>query len=158
MKYTILETELGNLLLAGNTHGLCHLRLPRGDVPVEPEADWERDDVYLSEACDQLLAYLGGRRRSFSVALAPQGSTFQKEVWAALLRIPYGQTCTYGALAKRLGREGAARAIGAANGANPLPLIIPCHRVVSSRGMGGYSGGASFKRRLLRLENAAFTS
>ncbi|MHB0776332.1 methylated-DNA--[protein]-cysteine S-methyltransferase [Halomonas sp. WWR20] len=158
MKYTILTTPLGEILLAGDERGLRHLRLPRGEAPAEPEPTWARDDIALAEAGRQLLAYLDGRRRSFSIALAPQGSVFQREVWAALLRIPYGQTCTYGTLAKRLGREGSARAVGAANGANPLPLIIPCHRVVSSRGMGGYSGGETFKRRLLRLENAAYAN
>nr|WP_163500781.1 methylated-DNA--[protein]-cysteine S-methyltransferase [Halomonas socia] len=154
MRYTQFASPFGEILLAGDRHGLAHLVLLDGEASLEIGDDWQRDDAGFAAARDQVLAYLDGRRRSFSLELAPHGSDFQRQVWAALLRIPYGETRTYGELAKRLGREGAARAIGAANGANPLPLLIPCHRVVAADGMGGYSGGEALKARLLVLESS----
>ena len=152
--FTRLDSPLGELLIEADERlGVTRLTLDAGELP-DPEGA-RRDDQALEEVCEQLLAYLAGRRRSFSLPLAPGGSEFQRQVWSALQRIPYGETCTYGELARRLGREGAARAIGAANGANPLPLLIPCHRVVAAGGLGGYSGGLELKRRLLALEHQA---
>jgi methylated-DNA-[protein]-cysteine S-methyltransferase len=152
MIFTRFDSPLGEILLCGDDHGLSRLVLDAGAQP-DPE-EGRRDDEALAEARDQLLAYLDGRRRGFSLVLAPGGSDFQREVWSALLRIPWGETRTYGELARRLGREGAARAIGTANGANPLPILIPCHRVVAADGLGGYSGGPALKRRLLSLEGS----
>ncbi|MCG6657675.1 methylated-DNA--[protein]-cysteine S-methyltransferase [Halomonas campisalis] len=149
--FTRLDSPLGELLIEADEHlGVTRLTLDAGEQPDPGDA--RRDDQVLEEVREQLLAYLAGRRRSFSLPLAPGGSEFQRQVWSALQRIPYGETRTYGELARRLGREGAARAIGAANGANPLPLLIPCHRVVAASGLGGYSGGLELKRRLLALE------
>ena len=153
MRYTQFASPFGEILLAGDQSGLAHLVLLEGEASLEIGDDWQRDDGAFEAATQQVLAYLDGRRRSFSLTLAPQGSDFQRQVWAALLRIPYAETRTYGELARRLGREGAARAIGAASGANPLPLLIPCHRVVAANGMGGYSGGEALKSRLLALES-----
>ncbi|SDM00135.1 methylated-DNA-[protein]-cysteine S-methyltransferase [Franzmannia pantelleriensis] len=153
MRYTQFASPLGEILLAGDERGLARLVLLDGEASLEVDEEWQRDDDGFDAAREQVLAYLDGRRRSFSLALSPQGSDFQRQVWAALLRIPYGETRTYGELARRLGRDGAARAIGAASGANPLPLLIPCHRVVAADGMGGYSGGAALKARLLGLES-----
>lgn len=150
MIFTRFASPLGEILLCSELEGLRQLTLAAEGLP-DPEGA-RRDDDALIEARDQLLAYLAGRRHSFSLPLAPGGSDFQRQVWAALLRIPWGQTRTYGELARRLGREGAARAVGTANGANPLPLLIPCHRVVAAGGLGGYSGGVALKRRLLELE------
>lgn len=150
MIFTRFASPLGEILLCADDQGLRRLVLSAEESP-DP-ADARRDDPALAAASEQVLGYLAGHRRSFSLTLAPGGSEFQRQVWAALLRIPHGETRTYGDLARRLGREGAARAIGAANGANPLPLLIPCHRVVAANGLGGYSGGTALKRRLLTLE------
>jgi O-6-methylguanine DNA methyltransferase len=102
---------------------------------------------------DQLLEYFAGKRRDFDFPLAPQGSPFQRRVWYVLRSIPHGEAWSYADVARRLGMPGAARAVGHANGANPIPIVIPCHRVVASDGsIGGYSGGLEVKRRLLALE------
>ena len=107
----------------------------------------------LRQAAEQLEAYLGGKRMGFSLPLAPQGTPFQKEVWQALAQIPYGETRTYGEIAAQLGRPKACRAVGAANHVNPLPIFIPCHRVVGASGrLTGYAGGLQMKEQLLRLE------
>ncbi|MGM0984466.1 MAG: methylated-DNA--[protein]-cysteine S-methyltransferase [Pseudomonadota bacterium] len=152
MAFTRFSSPIGEILLCGDGAGLERLVLAAEQTPDPTEVI--RDDEALGEARDQLLGYLAGRRRHFSLDLAPGGSDFQRQVWSALLRIPYGETRTYGQLARQLGREGAARAIGAASGANPLPLLIPCHRLVAADGMGGYSGGIELKRRLLVLEGS----
>ncbi|PMR79700.1 methylated-DNA--[protein]-cysteine S-methyltransferase [Halomonas urumqiensis] len=152
MFFTRFDSPLGEILLTADEQGLTRLCLAADDQP-DPE-DAKRNDAALADAREQLMGYFAGRRQHFSLSLAPGGSEFQREVWAALLRIPYGQTRTYGELARRLGRDGAARAIGTANGANPLPLLIPCHRVVAADGLGGYSGGPQLKRKLLALEGS----
>ncbi len=159
MRFTTFSTSLGELLLAGDDVGLRRLSFLDGPHPAAIESDWQRDDDdrRLAEGRDQLLAYLAGRRRSFSLDVAPEGNDFQREVWAALVRMPYGETRTYGDLAKRLGRDRAASAIGAANNANPLPLLIPCHRVVAADGIGSYTGGERIKQALLDLEGASAT-
>ncbi len=153
MAFTRFSSPIGEILLCAGAAGLQRVVLSAERTPDPPEA--VRNDDALGEARDQLLGYLAGRRRHFSLDLAPGGSDFQRQVWSALLRIPYGETRTYGQLARQLGREGAARAIGAASGANPLPLLIPCHRLVAADGLGGYSGGPDLKRRLLALEGGA---
>ncbi|MFC3284651.1 methylated-DNA--[protein]-cysteine S-methyltransferase [Litchfieldella rifensis] len=154
MYYCRFPSPMGEILIAGQESGLSHLVFMEGDGALTVPDDWQRDDERFREARDQVLGYLEGRRHTFSLELAPQGSDFQRAVWAALLRIPYGETRTYGDLARRLGRDKAARAIGAASGANPLPLLIPCHRVVAVDSLGGYSGGQALKKRLLALEEA----
>lgn len=109
----------------------------------------------LQEACRQLEEYFAGRRREFSVPLAPEGTRFQRRVWDELARIPYGETISYRELARRSGNPKASRAVGGANGRNPLPVIIPCHRVIAADGsLGGYSSGLERKRELLALEGA----
>ncbi len=102
---------------------------------------------------EQLSAYLAGDDVAFDVPLRPVGTPFQQQVWSALRRIPFGATVSYGDLARELGRPGGARAVGQANGANPIPIVIPCHRVVARHGLGGFSGGLHRKERLLALEN-----
>lgn len=153
MDYTLVPSPMGEVLLAGRQGALCRLIFMESasGKPTIPD-EWRRNDETFTEAIFQLDGYFEGRRRRFSLDLFPEGSEFQRQVWAALLRIPYGHTRTYGNVARRLGREGAARAIGAASGANPLPILIPCHRVVAADGIGGYTGGESLKRRLLALE------
>ncbi|MBN1485899.1 MAG: methylated-DNA--[protein]-cysteine S-methyltransferase [Chloroflexia bacterium] len=149
----------GTLRLFATPEGLCLLALPAGG----PVASWmgrhlsshtpiEGGDL-LREAAAQLEQYVARERRSFDLPLDLRGTPFQLQVWQALLEIPYGQTRSYAQVADAIGRPRAVRAVGAANGANPLPIIIPCHRVVRSDGsLGGYGGGLPLKRALLRLE------
>ncbi|MCW5943427.1 MAG: methylated-DNA--[protein]-cysteine S-methyltransferase [Fimbriimonadaceae bacterium] len=117
------------------------------------EIGWVRDPARTKEAERQLTEYFSGERRSFDLEVAPQGTPFQRRVWAKLREIPYGETRTYGELAASLGNPDACRAVGAANGANPIPILIPCHRVIGRDGsMTGFGGGVDVKRRLLALE------
>ena len=145
-----IETPIGRLLLAGDDVALTHVLLPgstglggtTGGVPVP-----------LRTAAAQLEEYFSGGRTAFTLPLEPHGTAFQLAVWRALADIPYGETLTYGELARRVGRPAAFRAVGQANGANPLPIVYPCHRVVAVGGrLGGYGGGLDAKRRLLALE------
>lgn len=121
---------------------------------AHPEME-RREDGLAAQALAQILEYLRGTRRDFTVPLDPEGTPFQRRVWMETARIPYGQTITYRELARRIGRPGAARAVGQALGANPLPILIPCHRVIAADGRpGGYTGGRHLKRWLLHLEGA----
>lgn len=113
------------------------------------------DPARCAAVARELAEYFAGRRREFTLALDPPGTPFQREVWGELARIPYGATLSYGELARRIGRPAASRAVGAANGANPIPVILPCHRVIGSDGsLTGYGGGLPIKRALLALEGA----
>ncbi|RCV87630.1 methylated-DNA--[protein]-cysteine S-methyltransferase [Billgrantia montanilacus] len=152
--FTRFASPMGDILIeADERQGLIRL-VVAADAEPDP-VDAHRDDAALAEARKQVEGYLAGRRRSFSLSLAPGGSDFQRDVWSALLRIPYGETRTYGELANRLGHEGAARAVSAAALANPVPLLIPCHRVVAADGLGSYSGGQALKDSLLSMEYSA---
>jgi len=151
--YTTLETPIGPLLLAGTADKLRLLRFPDGGTPARPEPGWVPNRAPFREAVRQLRAYFDGRLRRFDLPLDPRGTPFQRKVWSALRRIPYNRTTSYGALARRIGRPTAARAVGAANGRNPLPIFIPCHRVVGAGGdLTGFGGGLDTKQYLLRLE------
>ncbi|MBK8902361.1 MAG: methylated-DNA--[protein]-cysteine S-methyltransferase [Anaerolineaceae bacterium] len=148
-----MESPLGEILLAGNTQGLRHVAFQAGQSPLRPEPDWRRDDAFWATAVTQLTAYFAGELQTFDLSLAPQGTLFQQRVWAYLQTIPYGRTITYGAIAEALGKPSASRAVGAANGRNPLAIVVPCHRVVGSSGaLTGYAGGLRFKAALLALE------
>lgn len=123
----------------------------RGAERVDPEA--RRDDGRLAHVRRQVDEYAGGTRRVFDLELAAEGPEFHRQVWAALRAIPFGETASYGEIARRLGQPGAARAVGAANHANPIAVIVPCHRVIGSDGsLTGYAGGLALKRRLLAHE------
>lgn len=149
-----LQTPVGTLVLEGHDDALTNIRLPGWEAP-EPSS--KPVPAAVAEAARQLDEYFQGRRRTFDVALAFKGTPFQSAVWTALAEIPYGDTITYAELAARIGRPRACRAAGAANGANPIPIILPCHRVVASGGgLGGYGGGLDMKRRLLALEGGGF--
>ena len=151
--FTTIDSPLGEILLVGNGQGLMALEFQDGTKPTEIIAEWEQDDARFAEEIGQLRAYFSGKRQQFDLQLAPKGTAFQKEVWRELQAIPYGQTISYGELAQRIGRPKAARAVGAANGANPLALIVPCHRVLGSNGrLTGYRGGLSIKEALLAHE------
>jgi methylated-DNA-[protein]-cysteine S-methyltransferase len=150
-----VDSPIGALLLAGDRSALRLIHFQAGPRPLHPPRDWRADAAPFREAVRQLAEYFAGTRRAFSVPLAPAGTAFQLSVWQALQAIPYGETVAYGELAQRLGRAGAARAVGVANGSNPLPVIIPCHRVIGADGtLTGFGGGLPIKRALLRLEGA----
>lgn len=152
-----VPTEHGLLVLEADDDAVIRLYLP-GTLPEGGAIETAGPPAHLAAAGAQLREYLAGTRRSFDLPLAPSGTAFQQEVWFALADIPYGTTISYAELAVRVGRPAAYRAVGQANGANPLPIVLPCHRVVASGGgIGGYGGGLPLKRWLLEQEGAAVT-
>jgi methylated-DNA-[protein]-cysteine S-methyltransferase len=147
----VMDTPIGPLTLVASDAGLREIRFPPDDGPV-PGPD-EPDHPVIAAAVRQLSEYFAGSRQQFEVPLEPVGSAFQRAAWNALRAIPYGETVTYGEQARRLGDPGKARAVGAANGANPLPIIVPCHRVIGSDGsLTGFGGGLETKAWLLHHE------
>ena len=155
MHYTYFDSPIGALLLAGSGSALELLGFPTGSMARRPKPDWQRDDSAFAEVRKQLSAYFGGELRQFDVELAPAGTAFQLQVWQALQAIPYGATCCYRDIAARIDRPRAVRAVGHANGRNPLPIIVPCHRVIGSNGaLTGFGGGLPTKTFLLQLEGA----
>lgn len=152
IRYRTIDSPIGPLTLAGRGTTLTNLRMV--EQTHEPSrADWEPDNEAFSDAVDQLEAYFAGERTEFDLQLDLHGSQFQRRVWNALLTIPYGQTRSYGEIAEQIGATGAARAVGLANGRNPVAIIVPCHRVIGSSGsLTGYGGGLDRKRTLLQLE------
>jgi methylated-DNA-[protein]-cysteine S-methyltransferase len=158
MKYTYMKSPIGLLLLAGDENGLALIGFPAGKMVIEPAADWTEARHTFAEAIRQLNAYFAGELHDFDLPLAPQGTPFQLNVWARLREIPYGQTISYGELATRIGNPKASRAVGMANGRNPLPIVVPCHRVIGSSGkLTGFGGGLPAKQALLALERGAVT-
>lgn len=154
-----LDTPIGALLLAGTWEALTRVHFQAGPRSWRPPGEWLQQERPFRLAITQLREYFAGTRRHFELALAPRGTPFQLAVWQALRAIPYGQTISYGEIAQRLGRPEAARAVGLANGANPLPVIVPCHRVIGADGsLTGFGGGLPIKRALLHLEGAACVS
>lgn len=153
MKFRFIDSPIGQLLLAGDHHGLALIGFPDGKGRIEPEEDWEEDDTAFNGAKEQLKEYFNGQRRVFDLELSPEGTEFQLDVLNALQQIPYGETRSYADIATQVGRPRAVRAVGAANGRNPLPIVIPCHRVVGADGsLTGFGGGIPTKRFLLQLE------
>lgn len=149
MIYTLIlsDTPVGPLTLQADANGLCRLDFGRRSTQQSPE------HPLLKRAAEQLDAYFSGRLKRFDLPLAPVGTAFQEQVWNQLLAIPWGETRSYGEIAAALGNPGASRAVGLANNRNPLPIIIPCHRVIGSSGeLTGYGGGLAHKIRLLQLE------
>lgn len=154
MYYCWFNSPIGKLLLAGDEQGLQRLGFPQGKGHVAPQSDWVENDNFFTEVKRQLNAYFDGELKEFSLSLAPRGTEFQLRVLDALQRIPFGETCSYGELARVIGKPNASRAVGAANGRNPLPIVIPCHRVIGSNGtLTGFGGGLDVKQFLLSLEN-----
>lgn len=156
-----VESPAGPLTFAVNEAGaLIRSQFVYGRYPLSIEQELERagytlasDPQRTARAREQLLAYARGERSRFDLPLAPAGTAWQRAVWQALTEIPYGETISYGELAARLGKPQAARAVGHANGSNPIPLIVPCHRVVGADGsLTGYGGGLDIKERLLAHE------
>ncbi len=147
--YTYVDTPIGAILIAGDGTSIIETYF----AGAQPKPNWNRDDEGFAEAPAQLRAYFAGDLKAFDLPLAPRGTDFQQAVWRALLEIPYGQTTTYSTIAETIGRPAAVRAVGAANGANPIPIIIPCHRVIGANGsLTGFGGGLDVKRQLLALE------
>lgn len=153
LSYTYLESPIGRLLLAGDTNGLQQILFSTEGRPAEPDPQWIEDAATLQPAIHQLQAYFAGELENFDLSLSPQGTPFQLKVWNELQKIPYGKTISYGELARRIGNPKASRAVGLANGSNPLSIVIPCHRVIGSNGkLTGYGGGLPIKEKLLALE------
>ncbi len=151
--YTNVASPIGDLLLLSDGHALQGLCMQEGRRPVTLRPEWQRADEPFAEVREQLSAYFAGARTEFDVPLRLDGSPFQRRVWNALCEIPYGTTTSYGELARRVGKPSAARAVGLANGANPIAVIVPCHRVIGADGsLTGYGGGLERKRLLLGLE------
>ncbi|MFV8163151.1 methylated-DNA--[protein]-cysteine S-methyltransferase [Mycobacterium sp. 134] len=154
LHYRTMESPVGLLTLAGRDGKLMHLRMV--DQTYEPSREgWEADDTAFSDAADQLSAYFAGERTEFDLELDMVGTQFQRRVWEALQTIPYGETCSYGEIARQIGSPSASRAVGLANGHNPIGIIVPCHRVIGANGsLTGYGGGLDRKRALLELERS----
>lgn len=153
LSFTYYDSPIGPLLAAGDTHALHVLAFPKGSRACKPEAGWQEDKTPFTRCFEQLDAYFAGVLRHFDLPLAPAGTAFQQSVWTKLVEIPYAETISYGTLADRIGNKKASRAVGAANGANPIPIIIPCHRVIGSdRSLTGFGGGIDLKRWLLNHE------
>ena len=155
MRYDEIDSPVGPLLVAADEAGLRLIHFQAGRERRKPDPSWERDPKPFRALASQLGEYFRRERRTFDVPLAPRGTTFQLATWRALSTIPYGQTISYAELARRVGRPAAPRAVGAANGANPLPIVVPCHRVIGKDGsLTGFGGGLPTKRALLELEGA----
>ena len=153
MYYCYLDTPIGELLVAGDDDGLGMVGFPEGSMRREPEPDWIFNEKELAEACRQLSEYFAGQRKCFALKLNPSGTEFQRQVLDELVKIPYGTTVSYSDIARRIGRPKAVRAVDAANGRHPIPVIIPCHRVIGAHGdLTGFGGGLPTKEALLRLE------
>jgi len=154
VNYAYLETPIGTLLIAGDESAVRRIYFPKGGKAVRPEAGWEESERGpVGKAIRQLREYFAGRRIDFDLPLAPEGTAFQRSVWQRLKEIPFASTISYGELARRVGNPKASRAVGSANGANPLPIVIPCHRVIAGDGtLGGFGGGLPTKQTLLDLE------
>jgi methylated-DNA-[protein]-cysteine S-methyltransferase len=150
-----VESPVGPLTIAGDGEAVSNLRMTDQTYAPPDQLEWREDPRAFAEVVAQLGAYFAGERTAFDVPLDLRGTDFQQLVWRALLEIPYGETRTYGELARTIGRPNAARAVGLANGHNPVGIIVPCHRVIGADGsLTGYGGGLERKRALLALEQA----
>jgi methylated-DNA-[protein]-cysteine S-methyltransferase len=153
MLYTEITSPLGELFVTRDDIGITGLYLPTGKNVMTARLEWVRDDTAFDDVRGQLSEYFAGARQEFVLPLNPRGSAFQQRVWAALLEIPYGHTASYGATALAIGAPTASRAVGLANGQNPISIVVPCHRVVGADGsLTGYGGGLEAKQWLLSLE------
>jgi methylated-DNA-[protein]-cysteine S-methyltransferase len=156
MFYTIMESPVGPLTIAGDDDGLRFILFGAGRRAAGPGADWKQSEQgVVGDTVRQLTAYFARKLTRFDLPLMPDGTQFQLGVWRELLRIPYGEVISYGELARRIGKPKASRAVGAANGSNPIPIVVPCHRVIGCNGkLTGYGGGLPAKEALLRLEGS----
>jgi len=153
--YWIWSSPVGALLLVNDGKGLCRLQFQNGAHPLAIDPQWKKQRAPFTMAIQQLEAYFAGRLQRFTIPLSLEGTEFQRSVWRALKTIPYGTTISYGAISKKIGNPKASRAVGAANGQNPVSIIVPCHRVIGSTGkLVGYGGGLPIKTALLELEQS----
>jgi methylated-DNA-[protein]-cysteine S-methyltransferase len=153
MWFSEIDSPVGPMRLATDGAGLRRIDFLDGRADRRAPADWIRDDAAFAGVIEQLRAYFAGALRDFTAPLAPQGTSFQQDVWLRLRDIPYGETISYSELAMRVGNPRAFRAVGLANGQNPIPILIPCHRVIGKDGtLVGYGGGLHIKEKLLALE------
>ena len=151
--HTIVDTPIGPLTLVASADALCEVRFPNGRAVGPVDGPHDPHHPVLADAARQLREYFAGDRTTFELPLDPRGSPFQRSAWQGLATIPFGETVNYGEQARRLGHDGKARAIGAANGSNPIPVILPCHRVIGSDGsLTGFGGGLETKAWLLHHE------
>jgi methylated-DNA-[protein]-cysteine S-methyltransferase len=151
--YTIIDSPIGDLLTVGDGDSLNRLHMLGSRKRVELNPAWQRDDDAFDDVRSQLGEYFAGERREFDLPLDMVGNPFELRVWEELQTIPYGETASYGQIAQRIGNPGAPRAVGLANGRNPIAVIVPCHRVIGADGsLTGYGGGLERKRLLLDLE------
>ena len=152
--YTVFESPVGRLLLAGDSNSLRRISFESSKRSALPQAEWKQNRAAFAEVIRQLQAYFRGELKEFDLPLAMEGTEFQLRVWNELRAIPYGETISYAQLAERIGNPQAVRAVGLANGSNPIPIIVPCHRVIGSDGsLTGFGGGLSTKKKLLDLES-----
>jgi methylated-DNA-[protein]-cysteine S-methyltransferase len=152
--FTSFESPVGSLRLAGDGKSLRQVSFASSKRSAPPRSDWKQNRAAFTEVIRQLQAYFRGELKEFDVPLVMEGTDFQLRVWNTLRTIPYGETITYAQLAARIGNPKAVRAVGLANGSNPIPIIVPCHRVIGSDGsLTGFGGGLTTKRKLLDLEN-----
>lgn len=157
MYYSIFNSPLGEIALTANENGITALAFQKGSAAISISNDYTKGSEVLEKAHQQLNEYFEGSRTKFSLPLAPKGTPFQQKVWQALTLIKQGETKSYKWLAEQINNKKAVRAVGTANGANPIALIIPCHRVIGSNGkLTGYAGGLSLKAKLLMHEKAQF--
>ena len=153
IRYTSTDSPFGEILVAQSGKGLTHIRFASSTKPEPPLADWEYVEDLKSEAVQQIQAYFKGALKDFTISLDLEGTPFQMKVWKTLLKVPYGQTISYAELARRIGQPKAIRAVGGANGKNPIPIVVPCHRVIGSDGsLTGYGSGVHIKAALLEHE------
>lgn len=153
-----MNSEIGPLFLVASEKGLQGVLWEKQNAPLVKSLNSQAQEIQiLSQAKSQLEEYLSGKRKAFELPFDVEGTPFQKQVWKELSKIPYGKTVSYRELAQRIKREKAVRAVGTANGKNPLCIIVPCHRVIAADGsLGGYSGGLKLKQKLLELERGSF--
>jgi len=153
MVYDLIDTPLGPVAVTGDEEGIRQIAFQKGRLPLKIEDHWQRDPNFLNAARRQITAYFAGELQCFDLALAPVGTDFQQRVWRALKQIPYGHLVSYRDIAATIGNPRACRAVGGANGKNPIPIVIPCHRVIGSQGqLVGYGEGLDIKKKLIDLE------
>lgn len=157
--YCYCESPIGRMLLVGRNGVLEELHFPKATEHMHIPAEWQEDEAFFGETLRQLQQYFAGDRQEFDLRISPQGTPFQERVWQELCKIPYGETASYGAIAEQIGNPKACRAVGMANSKNPIPIIIPCHRIIGKDGsLTGFGGGLAVKKHLLDLEQQSLTS
>lgn len=155
MYYTVFQSKFCPVILAGDDKGLAHIYLETGEGTqnIKIEADWQRNDAFFADSIAQLQEYFAGTRKSFNIKLNPTGTDYQKQVWRILAKIPYGKAYSYKDVAELTGNPKASRAVGMANSKNPLPIVVPCHRVIgANKKLTGFACGLAMKNSLLELE------